>query len=151
MAVLDSPLNQAGYVEILVQSIENMLIRIDGKARIPRSLHRFKGLIDKLLSDGRIKNDKGEVLMKVVKNPVKDHLPPNTIKFGLSQNGGVKTKDFFHQHAAQGYVVFLNANQKSRDIFPDAEFCMKLSEYSLSAFVCCTKVCSILEEVYGIF
>lgn len=151
MALLDSPLNRAGNAQIFVHSIENVLIRVEGETRVPRSLHRFRGLIDNLLVDGSVKSTSGDVLMKVIKNPVREHLPPNTIKFGLSHEGEIKKRNFFKQHASQGYVVFLNADQKSDDFFPDAEFRMKLSEYPLSAFVCCTKVCSLFEDVYGIF
>lgn len=151
LALLDSPLNQAGELGVLVHTVDNVLIEINCKARIPRSVHRFRGLMQQLFTTRKIKSSEGEVLMKIVKNPVSEHLPPNCIKFGLSQNAPVIDRAFFLEKRSHGYAVFLNANQKGEDVFPEAEFSVKLSNYPLSAFVCCTKVCGMLEEIYEIF
>lgn len=151
LSILDSPLNQSGLVKIYISTVENVLIEIKGNTKIPRSLHRFEGLLKDLFKKKRIKTPNGYSLMKLVKNPITEYLPPNSIKFGLSQMGDKKELDFFKESASNKFVVFLNANQKGDDIFEDAEFLLKLSEYPLSSFVCCTKVCSLFEQVYGIF
>ena len=45
MAVLDSPLNKAGFVKVYVHTEKNVLIEINPKTRIPRTFKRFSGLM----------------------------------------------------------------------------------------------------------
>lgn len=151
LALLDSPLCQSGRVSVLVQSRENMLVEISGAARLPRSLHRFRGLMRQLLRERRITDSTGQALMRIVKNPVSEHIAPGAVRFGLSQSAERCDRAFFETHKARGYAVFLNASQRDRDAFPDTEFSVRLSDYPLSAFVCCTKACSMFEEIYGVF
>lgn len=151
LALLDSPLCQSGRVSVLVQSRENVLVEIGGDARLPRSLHRFRGLMHQLLRERKIIDSTGQALMRIVKNPVSEHIAPGAVRFGLSQDAERRERAFFEAHKARGYAVFLNASQRGKDTFPDTEFSIRLSNYPLSAFVCCTKVCSMFEEIYGVF
>lgn len=45
MAVLDSPLNKAGKVKLLVHTEKNVLIEVNPKTRLPRTFKRFSGLM----------------------------------------------------------------------------------------------------------
>lgn len=45
MAALDSPLNKAGKVKVLVRTEKNVLIEINPKTRLPRTFKRFSGLM----------------------------------------------------------------------------------------------------------
>jgi len=45
MAALDSPLNKAGKVKVLVHTEKNVLIEINPKTRLPRTFKRFSGLM----------------------------------------------------------------------------------------------------------
>lgn len=146
LSILDSPLNKSGLVTIFLHTTENILIYINGKTRIPRSLHRFNGLMDQLKKERKIKSEDGTFLMKIIKNPVSEYLPPNSIKIGLSQSG---IKSEFDKN--KEYVFYLNADQNGEDLFEDAEFLVKVSDFPLSAFVCCTKICSKIEDINEIF
>lgn len=151
LALMDSPLCQSGRMNVLVQSRENVLVEVSSTTRLPRSLHRFRGLMHQLFRERKITDGTGRVLMKIVKNPISEHIPPGSVRLGLSQSAERRERAFFEAHKAHGYAVFLNASQKGKDTFPDTEFSLRLSDYPLSAFVCCTKACSIFEEIYGVF
>lgn len=45
MAVLDSPLNKAGKVQLYMHTEKNVLIEINAKTRLPRTFKRFSGLM----------------------------------------------------------------------------------------------------------
>jgi rRNA small subunit pseudouridine methyltransferase Nep1 len=88
LACLDSPLNKAGHLQIYIQTTQNVLIEVSPHIRIPRTFKRFAGLMVQLLHKLKIRSsDAGEVLLKVIKNPVTAHLPADAIKLGTSKEG----------------------------------------------------------------
>jgi rRNA small subunit pseudouridine methyltransferase Nep1 len=73
---LDSPCNKSGNLQIYIHTANNVLIQINPHIRIPRTYLRFAGLMVQLLEKLQIKSSEGNaVLMKVIKNPITDHLP----------------------------------------------------------------------------
>ncbi|KAG2014019.1 nucleolar essential protein 1 [Coprinopsis cinerea AmutBmut pab1-1] len=84
LTLLDSPLNKAGLLQVYIHTAKGVLIEVNPHVRIPRTFKRFSGLMVKsrvqLLHKLSIRGVNGpEKLLKVIKNPVVDHLPPNTI------------------------------------------------------------------------
>jgi rRNA pseudouridine-1189 N-methylase Emg1 (Nep1/Mra1 family) len=45
MAVLDSPLNKAGFLKIYIQSSKGVLVDVSSQMRVPRTYKRFAGLM----------------------------------------------------------------------------------------------------------
>lgn len=88
LALLDSPLNKAGLLKIYIATKEKVLIEVNPSIRIPRTFKRFAGLMVQLLHKLKIKagND-STTLLKVIKNPFSQHLPPGTRCFGFSCEG----------------------------------------------------------------
>jgi rRNA small subunit pseudouridine methyltransferase Nep1 len=84
MAVLDSPLNKAGKLaKLYVHTQKNVLIEVSVKTRIPRTFKRFSGLMVQLLHKLKIRSaDGGEMLLKVIKNPMSRHLPAGCRCYG---------------------------------------------------------------------
>lgn len=91
MAVLDSPLNKAGYLsKVLIHTEKNVLIEVNTKTRIPRTFKRFSGLMVQLLHKLKIRSSDGrDMLLKVVKNPISNHLPAGMKCFGFSHKGNL--------------------------------------------------------------
>jgi rRNA small subunit pseudouridine methyltransferase Nep1 len=86
MAVLDSPLNKAGFVKVYVHTDKNVLIEVNPKTRIPRTYKRFSGLMVQLLHRLKIRSSDGkDMLLKVVKNPISRHLPAGARCYGNEQ------------------------------------------------------------------
>ena len=47
MALLDSPLNKAGLMEVYIHTAKGVLIEVNPHVRIPRTFKRFSGLMGK--------------------------------------------------------------------------------------------------------
>lgn len=151
LTLLDSPLNKAGKLRIYVHTHDNILIEINPAARIPRTNNRFNGLMTQLLSNLKIRAVTGEILLKIIKNPVSMHLPPNTVKVSLSKEGVKMERKELLKRIDRGYTFFVNAIASGEDPCEDVEVQMKVSDYGLSAALCCAKVCNLFEEILSIF
>ncbi|DBA04574.1 TPA: hypothetical protein N0F65_011122 [Lagenidium giganteum] len=88
MALLDSPLNKAGFLKIYIHSTKRVLIDVSSSMRVPRTYKRFAGLMVQLLHTLKIRSaDGNQTLLSVIKNPVTRHLPANAKKIGMSCKG----------------------------------------------------------------
>ncbi|KYR02053.1 putative ribosome biogenesis protein [Tieghemostelium lacteum] len=77
LALFDSPLNKAGLLQVYIRTTKNVLIEVHPQTRIPRTFHRFAGLMVQLLNKLSIRATNGpDKLFKIIKNPVTDYLPP---------------------------------------------------------------------------
>lgn len=47
LALLDSPLNKAGKLQVYVQTTKSVLLYVNPKIRLPRTYKRFAGLMGK--------------------------------------------------------------------------------------------------------
>lgn len=95
-----------------------------------------------------------EKLLKVIKNPITDHLPPNCRKVTLSFDAPVvRCREYIEDlDPNQSVCVFIGAMAKGKDDFAD-EFkddSISISNYSLSASVACSKFCHAAEEVWDV-
>ena len=76
LMLFDSPLNRAGLLQVFIRTANNVLIEINPATRIPRTFKRFAGLMVQLLHKYSISaTDSSVKLIKVIKNPITDHLP----------------------------------------------------------------------------
>jgi rRNA small subunit pseudouridine methyltransferase Nep1 len=95
-----------------------------------------------------------EKLLKVIQNPITDHLPPNCKKVTLSFDAPlVKVSDYISDlKPKESICVFVGAMAKGTDNFADGIVDEKIaiSNYSLSASVACSKFCHAAEDVWGI-
>ncbi|PPQ83646.1 hypothetical protein CVT25_006252 [Psilocybe cyanescens] len=155
LTLLDSPLNKAGLLQVYIHTARGVLIEVNPHVRIPRTFKRFSGLMVQLLHKLSIRGVNGpEKLLKVVKNPVTDHLPPNTIKLTLSCDAPTQrlSKYLPTLPSTHNIAVFVGAMARGKDDFADAYVDEKIgiSAYPLSASVACGKFCCALEELWDI-
>jgi rRNA small subunit pseudouridine methyltransferase Nep1 len=132
-----------------------MLIEVSPTVRIPRTFKRFAGLMVQLLHRLSIRSaNSQEKLLKVIKNPITDHLPPNCRKVTLSFEAEVvRVKDYIGDLGPKESIcVFVGAMAKGNDDFADGfkDDSISLSNYSLSASVACSKFCHAAEDVWNI-
>lgn len=95
-----------------------------------------------------------EKLLKVIPNPITDHLPPNCRKVTLSFDSElVRVREYVERlKPKESICVFVGAMAKGADTFAD-EFVdekIAISNYSLSASVACSKFCHAAEDVWDI-
>lgn len=155
LTLLDSPVNRAGRLQVYIQTVAGVLIEIHPSVRIPRTFKRFSGLMVQLLHQLSIKSTTGnEKLLKVIKNPISDHLPTNSHKVTLSfDSAAVRLSDYMTRVPSDKHlVVFVGAMAHGPDDFADhlVDEKIAISQYSLSASVACGKFCCAVEDHWGI-
>ncbi|KAF9070327.1 Alpha/beta knot methyltransferase [Rhodocollybia butyracea] len=164
LTLLDSPLNKAGLLQVYIHTAKGVLIEVNPHVRIPRTFKRFSGLMVQLLHKLSIRGVQGsEKLLKVVKNPVVDHFPPDTYKITLSGDSPVQKLSTYlptlfdppagsDRKPAKNLAVFVGAMARGKDDFADAYVDEKIgvSQYALSASVACGKFCCALEELWDV-
>ncbi|KAG6331814.1 hypothetical protein ID866_7274 [Astraeus odoratus] len=145
LTLLDSPLNKAGRLQVYIHTAKGVLIEVNPHVRIPRTFKRFSGLMVQLLHKLSIRGVNGpEKLLKVIKNPVTDHLPVNTIKLTLSGDAPTVRLSKYLPTLPETHsiAVFVGAMARGRDDFADhvVDSKISVSDYPLSASVACGKV-----------
>ncbi|KIM62258.1 hypothetical protein SCLCIDRAFT_1215332 [Scleroderma citrinum Foug A] len=155
LTLLDSPLNKAGRLQVFIHTAKGVLIEVNPHVRIPRTFKRFSGLMVQLLHKLSIRGVNGpEKLLKVIKNPVTDHLPVNTIKLTLSGDAPTVrlSKYLATLPETHSIAIFVGAMARGRDDFADhvVDEKISISDYPLSASVACGKFCCTLEELWDV-
>ncbi|KAL9096380.1 MAG: hypothetical protein Q9165_001377 [Trypethelium subeluteriae] len=155
LTLLDSPVNKAGKLQIYIHTARGVLIEVNPTVRIPRTFKRFAGLMVQLLHRLSIRSmDSQEKLLKVIKNPITDHLPPNCRKVTLSYDAPVvRVRDYISDLGAKESIcVFVGAMAKGVDDFADSykDDSISISNFSLSASVACSKFCHAVEDLWDI-
>ncbi|OAX41099.1 Nep1-domain-containing protein [Rhizopogon vinicolor AM-OR11-026] len=155
LTLLDSPLNKAGLLQVYIHTAKGVLIEVNPHVRIPRTFKRFSGLMVQLLHKLSIRGVNGpEKLLKVIKNPVADHLPVNTIKLTLSGDAPTVRLSRYLPTLPETHsvAVFVGAMARGRDDFADhvVDEKISISDFPLSASVACGKFCCALEELWDI-
>ena len=148
-------MNKAGKLQIFIHTAKGVLIEVSPTVRIPRTFKRFAGLMVQLLHRLSIRSTNSqEKLLRVVKNPITDHLPPNCRKVTLSFDAEVvRVRDYIEDIGPkQSVCVFVGAMAKGKDDFADMykDDAISISNYSLSASVACGKFCNAVEDVWNI-
>ncbi|KAH6653727.1 nucleolar essential protein 1 [Truncatella angustata] len=155
LTLLDSPINKAGKLQIYIHTAKGVLIEVSPTVRIPRTFKRFAGLMVQLLHRLSIRSTTSqEKLLRVIQNPITDHLPPNCRKVTLSFDAPlVRVRDWVESvDSNESVCVFVGAMAKGTDNFAD-EFVdekISISNYSLSASVACSKFCHAAEDVWNV-
>lgn len=156
LTLLDSPINKAGKLQVYIHTAKGVLIEVNPSVRIPRTFKRFSGLMVQLLDKLSIRSVNSEdKLLKVIKNPITDHLPHNCKKITLSSDAKpVSVKEYVQSSLEpnQSLCVFVGAIARGKDDFAD-EFVdekISVSQYPLSASVAISKFCHGCEDAWGI-
>jgi rRNA small subunit pseudouridine methyltransferase Nep1 len=155
LTLLDSPINKAGKLQIYIHTAKNVLIEVNPGVRLPRTFKRFAGLMVQLLQRHTIRsNETSEPLLRVIANPISDHLPPNCRKVTLSfEAPTVRVADYIRTlEPKESVCVFIGAMAKGKDDFADEwkDEAVSISNFSLSASVACSKFCHAAEDVWNI-
>ncbi len=64
LELLSSPLNLEGRLRLLIHTVNDYVIEVSPETRIPRNYNRFVGLMEQLLTAGRVPPNSEEPLMK---------------------------------------------------------------------------------------
>ena len=162
LALIDSPLNKAGCLQVYMRTNNNVLIEINPSIRIPRTYKRFSGLIVQLLHKMKIKaGNTSETLMKVIKNPFSQHLPPGTRVYGMSCGGtlyspnGLATALIPPEPTTElppvcFIIGAMAAGHITVEDHPYIEKMISVSEYPLSGAAAISRILGGIENHWGI-
>lgn len=150
--LMDSPLNRSGLLQVFIKTEKNVLIEISPQIRIPRTFKRFAGLMVQLLQKFSIRAGNTPVkLMKVIKNPVTQHLPVGCKKYALTfSSSTVKNCRELVPEDDSPVVYVIGAFAHGALNVGYTEGDISISQYPLSAAIVCSKVCSGFEEKWAI-
>lgn len=153
LMLFDSPLNRAGLLQVFIRTSNNVLIEINPATRIPRTFKRFAGLMVQLLHKYSITAAESSVkLLKVIKNPVTDHLPPGCKKILMSYSADkVVPPSKLVPEGDEPICIVVGAIAKGAIVTDYTEENISISNYPLSAALTCTKLCTAFEEAWGVF
>ena len=88
LALLDTPLNKAGRLRVIIHTKKGVLIKVAPTIRLPRTYKRFSGLMAQLLTKMKIKSPESKVtLLEVVNGPIESHFPSDPFIIGTSIKG----------------------------------------------------------------
>lgn len=156
LALLDSPLNKAGMLQIFIRTEQNVVIEVNPQLRIPRTFKRFSGLMAQLLSKYKIRGEhSSEFLLKLVKAPVESHFPVGCPKVGLSVEGRLVDVDKYVEEKFDKndtVVIAIGAVSKGHPGKEASyvEEVIGVSGYPLSAACCCFKVANAFEKKWAV-
>ncbi|KAI5618170.1 ribosomal RNA small subunit methyltransferase NEP1, partial [Silurus asotus] len=151
LMLMDSPLNRAGLLQVYIHTEKNALIEINPQTRIPRTFPRFCGLMVQLLHKLSVRAADGpQRLLRMIKNPVSDHLPAGCPRYAMSFKAGdaVCPRTLIPKDGPAVVVIGAFAHGKVNVDYTEKE--VSISNYPLSAALTCSKICSAFEEVWGV-
>jgi rRNA small subunit pseudouridine methyltransferase Nep1 len=142
-------------LQIYIHTAKGVLIEVSPTVRIPRTFKRFAGLMVQLLHRLSIRStNSNDKLLRVIQNPITDHLPPKCRKVTLSFDAPlVRVREYIEtlEHK-ESICVFVGAMAKGNDTFADelVDDKIAISNFSLSASVACSKFCHAAEDAWDI-
>ena len=154
LTLLDSPLNKAGLLRVFVQTERNVLISVHPAIRLPRTFPRFCGLMVQLLHKMRIRSSDGrQQLLRVVKNPVTQHLPVNSVRLTMSHRGVAADMNQLAQtltSTSVPVVLVVGAHSTGPAEVDWTERTVSISDYQLSAAVALGRILNAFETALAI-
>ena len=154
--ILGSVLNKSGNIELYLHTINNKIFKFNSEIRIARNYNRFKGLMAKLLIDGRI--DIGDkVLINSVAGNLKELINSfNNPKIDIFSHKG-KEIEFYRSISSldisENYIAIIGGFQKatfSNEILKLSRRIISISQYPLDACVVISKLINIYELSHNI-
>lgn len=151
LILLDSPLNRAGLMRILVHTINNEILEFSPKVRLPRDYYQFEGLMVQLLKIGRVPS-KGEPLIWKLNTNVNSLLKDNYVVL-LSEKGDRLSLDSLREIIEKNPLIAVGAFQKgkfSEIYYQYANEIYRLGDYILMTSNIVCKLVTMIELCIGI-
>lgn len=161
LTLLDSPLNKAGKLRVFIHTQKNVLIEVNPKLRVPRTYNRFAGLMVQLLYQFRIRAKfSNEKLLKIIKNPITKHLPPNVPIIGTSSKGKLidiqewvqSTSNVSYKRKSKPIVFVFGAHAHGpiKCDYINENDIVSVSQYPLSSATAISRVLNAFEKSWNI-
>jgi rRNA small subunit pseudouridine methyltransferase Nep1 len=88
LQLMDSALNRSGRLQVFLRTKKGICLMVDPRLRVPRSFRLFEKMMVMLFFKMKIRSSTGYLsLMKVVRNPITDHIPANLRIIRVEKDG----------------------------------------------------------------
>lgn len=86
--LMDSPLNRAGKLQVFLRTKGGVCIAVDPRLRVPRNMKLFEKMMVMCIYKMKVRSTTGYLsLLKIVKNPITDHIPANAQLIRVEKDG----------------------------------------------------------------
>jgi rRNA small subunit pseudouridine methyltransferase Nep1 len=153
---LGSSLNKSGNLKIYLHTVNNKIFEFNPNIRIARNFNRFKGLIAKLLIDGRIEAGSTKLITSFnggLKELINMYKNKEIYLFSINGKGINNYKDLFSKDLSKNYIAIIGGFQKSnfsKEIIVLSKNLISISQYSLDAWVVVNKIINYYEITHNI-
>jgi rRNA small subunit pseudouridine methyltransferase Nep1 len=113
LSICTSPAFYQKKIEVYVHTINDEIISINNKTHLPKSYHRFQGLIEKLFLTKKIESE-DEILMKLEKLSISQlisKIKPTQI-IGLTTQGKKTTFEKLIKESKENFCILIGGFQK---------------------------------------
>jgi len=153
---LGSPLNKRGFLELYIHTIKDKIFKVLPDIRITRNFNRFKGLIAKLLIDGRIGVVGSELISPFEGNLtdlINSYENNEVVLFSSKGNLIEDPKNLYPKDLNKNITVIIGTFQKTSfkpEINRITDNLVAISPYSLDAWVAVYKAITYYEFIHKI-
>ena len=148
---LGSPLNISGNLTLYIHTVHNKIFKINPKIRLARNYNRFKGLIGKLLIEGKIETDE-DILISSIEGDLKSLLrtieDAEVILCSVKGRLTLNYQEIFQDNLSKNYVLIIGGFQKGRfssEILGLSNNLVSISKNSLNAWNVVNKMITYYE------
>jgi rRNA small subunit pseudouridine methyltransferase Nep1 len=131
LAALGTPLNKYDLLQVYVHTVQNIVIRIDPKTRLPKNYNRFIGLMEQLYSLGKVPPEGPPLLIlekMTLETLIKNLKPSETVLF--TEKGTLsKLKPIMNECSNQENPVIIIGGFPHGDFSPET---LNLSDKKIS-------------------
>ncbi|OII77747.1 nucleolar essential protein 1 [Cryptosporidium andersoni] len=171
LMILDSPLCKSGYLsEVIILNYDGKIISVNPIFRVPRSFKIFEKVFVNFLSSNTgvltLPDDSQITLLKLLNPPLHSYIKENNLIIGFSRSADIRhfpqfvedvVTPLFSQPSLCKICCIVGAISNGNPVekFQKNEklltHCISISNYSMPASICCSRICSEIEEALGIF
>ncbi len=153
---LSSPLNLEGKLRIYVHTLNDYIIFIRRDVRIPRNYNRFVGLMEQLLTVGKVPPDQSQPLMYVKDMSIQDLLDTLGRKLILlSETGTLMAPEKIAKKISDGnYIVGIGGfphGDFRKEIYDIADEVYAIYPKPLDTWVVVSRIIEAYERLIGIY
>jgi len=154
---MSSPLNMEGYLELYIHTIQDQVIFINPKMRPPRDYRRFIGLMEQLLTIGKVPPEAEESLMYVKTLTIRDLIKRLNVDYVilLSEKGELVTPDKLASSILKNNSIVLIGGfahgDFEREVYEVASDILAIYPRPLDTWIVVSRVIEACERKLGLY